>query len=349
MTTPLTPGELARFGLDTGAIGAGESLAVPAPLVDEGRGPHRPARFAREAVGPPAADPAEPPDRPAERHVRSDALAALGIGALFNPDDRILSLTAPPELPFTMIELALAPARRPDNPLRDGTVRLPLRRAFRSVIATGSGVALVLLDYEPGTLRIHPLHAWPEPPLAEWLDGAMDETLGKQAETGPDRWTAIAMAGRLARAPISGSAARVAAWLAGEPTGAGTGPREWMRAFTDRQLDAVERVACGRAAALAPRLTGLLDALRPDAPNLAERWRACCHERDDLEGVRVLLREADAGAELEHQLAACDDAGRAIRFNWPPEVVVDDDQLQRAALSNPSAWWGSTAYEAHLL
>jgi hypothetical protein len=83
--------------------------------------------------------------------------------------------------------------------------------------------------------------------------------------------------------------------------------------------------------------------------NVVEAWRALCHERDDLEGVRVLLREAGAGGQLEEALRETDASGRAVRFSWPREVDVDDERLRRAALSNPGAWWGSTRYAVYLL
>ena len=61
----------------------------------------------------------------------------------------------------------------------------------------------------------------------------------------------------------------------------------------------------------------------------------------------MLLREADAGADLDAALDAADRTGRAIRINLNAAVAVTNERLRRVALGDPSAWWGSTDFEAH--
>jgi hypothetical protein len=120
----------------------------------------------------------------------------------------------------------------------------------------------------------------------------------------------------------------------------------WARGLTSVQRAALERFAAVEAGHLAVRLTRLQETF--DVQDLAStaRWRALCAQRDDLEGLRVLLREADVdtGAELATWLAEVDAIGRALRFSWPTELDVHDGRLQRVSEMEPDVWWGSTRH-----
>lgn len=340
--------ELVRLNVDPQALGAVERLPIPEPRVDEGRG-ERLAPFARESVR-----------APEGLRVRSDVLEALGIDARFDDRLHVLALTSPADWPMT-----LSRVEHPDGPDtslqtiapggRSAFVRLPLLETFRFVIAGTEGSTLVLGSVDRGALQLQPVYPWPAPPLSEWIGAVVDEGLKALAtdRLSADRWIQTTLAGVLARLQSSGPEvdprARLAAIRDGRDTSPALKPRAWARSLSPSQRDALERFARMRTHSLSRRLASFLDRLTPDGPNLVERWRALCHERDDLEGVRVLLREAGVGDQLEAALREADSAGRAVRFSWPRDVDVDDERLRRAALSNPGAWWGSTRYGVNLL
>ena len=61
----------------------------------------------------------------------------------------------------------------------------------------------------------------------------------------------------------------------------------------------------------------------------------------------MLLREAGAVDRLDAALDTADRTGRAIRINLDASISAADERLRRVALGDPSAWWGSTDFEAH--
>jgi hypothetical protein len=369
MNTLFSEDELLRLHIDPNALGAIERLPIPEPRVDEGRGAvhysppvERMATSFESAEGAAElAPPAWPSARVTERlRVRSDVLEALGVDARFDERRHLLALKPPAEWPMT-----LSLAERPGAADRDlrkvarmdraATVRLPLLDTFRFVIVGPGGMPLALGAIEQGELRLQPVYPWPAPPLDDWIEAVMDDQVKVLAagRLQADRWVETTVAGVLARLQTSGTAsdarARLAAMRDGRDTSPALKPRLWMRSFSPVQRDVVERFARVRARSMASRLASLLDRLTPDTPDLVEAWRTLCHERDDLEGVRVLLREAGAGGQLEEALREADATGRAARFSWPREFDVDDKRLRRVALSNPGAWWGSTRYAVYLL
>jgi hypothetical protein len=370
MTTLFSEDELRRLNVDPDALGAIERLPIPEPRVDEGRGSIRASaalesRAWLEDRTPEAFEMASrlrAPEPLLQRlRVRSDVLDVLGVEGLYDDRRHVLGLKHEQFDPLTPLSIVRVPGPSGSGiqgvvePDSAATVRLPLLDTFRFVIASPGGLFLALGAIEHGELRLQPVYPWPAPPLDEWIEAVMDEELKALASKRlhADRWVATTVAGMLARLQSAGTESeartRLAALRAGRDPGPVLKPRLWVRAFPPAQREALERFARVRASSLASRLASLLDRLAPDTPDLVEQWRALCHERDDLEGVRVLLREAAAGADLEAALHEADASGRAVRFSWPREVDVDDERLRRAALSNPAAWWGSTRYAVHLL
>jgi hypothetical protein len=389
MTTFFSEDELHRLNVDPGALGTIERLPIPTPRVDEGRGSFLARRAVEHRAWlSDTAEGLEVPSRlPAAEsvlrglRVRSDVLEAIGVEARYDDGRQVIALSQyeetdqegaalPPWKASGPMPPPAAPLRAhsrmgaldiPDRerwqvvqPDRGATVRLSLLDTFRFVIAAPGGLPLALGAIERGELRLQPVYPWPAPPLDEWVETVMDEDLKAFASRRQaDRWIATTIAGMLARLQTAGTEAeartRLAALRAGRDSSPGLKPRLWVRAFSPAQRDALERFARIRARSLASRLEALLERLDPATSDLGEQWRALCHERDDLEGVRVLLREAGAGARLEEALHHADASGRAARFSWPREIDVDDERLRRAALSNPGAWWGSTRYAVYLL
>ena len=118
--------------------------------------------------------------------------------------------------------------------------------------------------------------------------------------------------------------------------------RRWTRGLTADQRTLIERFAIVQAQGIAARLDRLQTHFGPADASLDLAWQALCWDRDDVEGIRVLLREAGAGQALTAALRAVDEAGRAVRFSWPSDVDVHDERLQRISEADPGAWWGST-------
>jgi hypothetical protein len=124
-------------------------------------------------------------------------------------------------------------------------------------------------------------------------------------------------------------------------------PRRWARTLDLASTQALEHQAIRRAEALGDDLTDLFETLSADMGEASATWVRLCHRRDDIESVRVLLREAGAGTALEAVVTQADRTGRAIRINLDGTVSAADERLRRVALGDPSAWWGSTDFEAH--
>lgn len=245
-------------------------------------------------------------------HVRSDALDAAGIAAGFDEDARALVLTAPAELAFGV-------ATAGDPGAAEGTrfhVAADRPSAF-SVWSAAGPIAMGSVDARAIELRV--VHAWPAPPLSA------DVVIANWS-----RWHATMAAGRVARGfePDATDADAI-------PT------RRWLRGVTPEQRALIERFAIVRARGVAAQLARIQDGHGVDQP-LDFAWQGLCWDRDDVEGLRVLLREAQTGQALAAELRAVDELGRAVRFSWPSEVDVHDDRLQRVSEADPGAWWGST-------
>jgi hypothetical protein len=252
---------------------------------------------------------------PSLLRVRSDALGAAGIDAGFDEDTQALVLTAPPGLAFGLAEPG-QPCAADDA---DGTrFHVPTDRPSAFSLWSAAGpLALGSVDARAIELRV--VHAWPAPPLPAAVVSATWS-----------RWHATTAAGRVARGFES------------DATEADAIPvRRWLRGVSADQRTLVERFAIVRAREVEAQLTRIQDGLGVDL-QLDFAWQGLCWDRDDVEGIRVLLREAGTGQTLATALRAVDDLGRAVRFSWPSEVDVHDDRLQRVSEADPGAWWGST-------
>ena len=178
------------------------------------------------------------------------------------------------------------------------------------------------------------MHAWPAPPA--WDDS------GVNIDSGVDHHSGVGSAGALSRWDETTAAGRVARGIgSGVSQAATVAARQWTRSLTSDQRALIERFAIVRARAVEAQLTRIQEGLGVDL-QLDFAWQGLCWDRDDLEGIRVLLREAGAGQALAAALRAVDEIGRAVRFSWPSEVDVHDDRLQRVSEADPGAWWGST-------
>ena len=331
MTSEQVEAFLAQAGLDAGAVGDAERLLLPEPQVDEART----SRGGGLAFVPPAL-----------LHVRSDSLGAAGIAAGFDEDARTLVLTAPPELAF-----GLAEPGAPRTSGEAGGTRFHVATDRPSAFGLWSAAGpLAIGSIEARAIELRVVHAWPDPTglndsgVESRANDAGVESPGaarRPNDSGVDlhsgvvrqhsRWSETLAAGRIARAmePGASQAAAIAA-------------RRWTRGLTADQRALIERFAIVQAQGIAARLERLQTHFGPADASLDLAWQSLCWDRDDVEGIRVLLREAGSGQALAAALRAIDDVGRAVRFSWPSEVDVHDERLQRVSEADPGAWWGST-------
>lgn len=227
-----------------------------------------------------------------------------------------------------------------------GTVFVQVDEASVAVVTT-SGRCGVVIDREAQGLTQVFLPLEPESfspivsPAAEWIDAdpwLRDQILRVVQEPDPLRHVrAAGMAKRLAdlassaRSIVDGLVAGVNAEVLSRPHG-------WFRSLAPQQIRAVERLACERAELLAARLaathieSGSLDV-------------ALLHERDDLEGARVLLGEVGAGRRLEARLGQADQVG--IRLAGATGFELHgDERLRRVHALDGLAWWARTRSDA---
>jgi hypothetical protein len=335
MSSPLLHDALAKAGVDETAVGKPQSFPLSWLSVDEARGPG--VRLE------------------APLHVRSDVLHHIGVRATYDPATQRMTFSARDTLP-----IAIEPGAAGGDTTAAGEQSVPTDGHREFVIASPEGVPLASCRFDTGRAEFALVEAWPRPPLADWHAAAGDAewTLLAREEVLRggvlSRWQAVVIAGRLARVfrPADADAA-LQAMLTGarasSPADAMTQARTWPRTLTPLQRSAIERAAVVVAHGMAYSLSQHLEAsdlVRPAEYEMDLSMRVLFCDRDDLEGIRVLLREADAdaGAALAAALDEVDAIGRALRFSWPTEVDVHEERLQRVSEADPTAWWGSTRY-----
>lgn len=103
-------------------------------------------------------------------------------------------------------------------------------------------------------------------------------------------------------------------------------PRRWFRALPEEVAREIEIEACAHMVRIAIDVINVKDHL------------TICRERDDLEGVCVLLRDRDMADRVNPALKALDEfvASRVLLIGSRKR---DDVRLRRASLVHPGAWW----------
>ena len=324
--------ELAALGIASEMLGPSEDLALP-------------------GAGPQQALQASPRLGPSSLAAYSPTLDTLGLRLELDPGARTLSVISRHGATFQVRPgLVDEPPRAADEA---GMARVELARQGRFLIESLGGTPLVLGYTQPPYLHLKPIYAWPMPPLEEWIVSSRDKwMLGEVHEgVGADAWKRTSLAGQLARLSESDTmdvAALIAAGRLQDLVSAvELAPRRWARSLDAASKAALEQQAVRRAEALGDDLEDLFDTLSADMSEASLAWRRLCHRRDDIENVRVLLREGNVGVDLEKALESADRTGRAVRINLDRTVSAADERLRRVALGDPSAWWGSTDLQAH--
>lgn len=333
--------DLAALGLTPEMLGPAERLSLPQADVDLARGVAPSADAAPDAL----------------IDARSDVLEALGLRLRFDADARALHVEFEAQ---AAVRVRGAHPRAPVHDTADDVLRLPLRQLGRFLLESSDGVPLVVGDVSSDTLRLAAVTRWSSPPIEDWMlpmNDAWLQAIVERTLPDADAWTRTALAGTITRlaniettpTADAGKADVVGALLRDMARSPAMAPRAWARALDRAALAAIEEHAHRRATALELDLEDLRVALPQDAREAGTRWTHLCHRRDELESIRVLLREADTGLRLEESLQGTDRAGRALRLTLEAVAADDDERLRRVALGDPSAWWGHTDYEVRLL
>jgi hypothetical protein len=325
--------ELEALGVSLRMLGPAEHLALP------GAGPQQALQ-----AGPRAA--ATPP-----LSAHSPTLDTLGMRLELEPDARAVRVISRHGASF-QVRPGLQDVQ-PHVADEAGMVRVELARQGRFLIETLGGTPLVVGYTDSSALHLQPIFGWPAPPIEDWIVNAKDMWMHDEVQGGSsaDAWKRTSLAGQLARLSES-ETMDVAALIASGRlqdlvSESELAPRRWARSLDAASRTALEQQAVRRAEALGDDLEDLFDTLSADMGEASLAWRRLCHRRDDIESVRVLLREAGAGDQLEKVLEDADRTGRAVRINLDGTVAAADERLRRVALGDPSAWWGSTELEAH--
>jgi hypothetical protein len=284
------------------------------------------------------------------------AAEALGISIdQAEEDRRILKVSCASGAPAIVRVLPpLGPTAPPDqkawarDPEDLATVLLDVRPWVSSggAVLLPGGDGLLITIGEDGRLRLTevvaggprtppveiaaPVASWLSDEHPPWLRRAVETRLGQ-----PSPWRQAAAVGLVARLAAPLRAAPAAADLAG--------PRRWVRGLGPGQLDALELL-------LRTEVERLLLAAADLARTMAcddRGWRSAlvelCQGRDDVEGVRILLNEAGAGAALAGAIRDLDDAGARLVRSLPVRLRIDDARLREVRALDEAAWWALLA------
>lgn len=180
----------------------------------------------------------------------------------------------------------------------------------------------------------------------KWLERAVCDVLageGPLAET-----MAVGLLWRLWLFPEGTTHARaeVAALLAHKPTAHEEREWLWAASLSEGQRMLIDLHALGAAERCDADMRVLEAAPRPDDDTWRAAVLALLHERDALEGVRLLLLEGAPGEapggcpRLRAALRALDARGEVFVAAIPHfDGVSADEHLRRAARVSPEGWW----------
>jgi len=161
-----------------------------------------------------------------------------------------------------------------------------------------------------------------------------------------DPWqhaVALGLAARLRRRASTHARATLDALLAGRPVEDLHRERRWATQQPRDVLDAIEIWAITVAETVVDDLEDLFDRSAPDDPDWQDAITDVLHRRDDVEGIRLLLHEADHGEGLEATLEALDPACRNLIDAVTKWAAPYDERLGRASVASPYGWWISPA------
>lgn len=173
-----------------------------------------------------------------------------------------------------------------------------------------------------------------------WLVEAVERCLAR--ETGFHDVAAVSLVMRLRRRTLEEEELR-----AGRALAKGEGlpseerrEREWAREIEPAAARKVEN----RALVVADRLRTTLDNLgrapAGDDPEWQRSMLRLLRERDELEGVALLLAEAESCERLDPALRRLDEVGWVAICSLPVVALPEcEEHLARAARVEPDGWW----------
>jgi hypothetical protein len=187
----------------------------------------------------------------------------------------------------------------------------------------------------------------PPPPLNSWLEKLNDPWLKKTIETqraAGGQLAELVATGCLYRHRLRSSdevKARVTSLLAGKNSDR---ELDWAQTISGPAARAFEEGALAWAERLHEEFATAREAPDPEDESWSWWLRRVLHEREELEGVRALLRAAKSTQRLNRALKLIDDEAYVwIRALPVPEVFSEDEMLQRVALLDHTAWWAHPA------
>lgn len=341
MTIRLEPGQLAELGLSTRSLGELERIAWPEEHVGLGRG-----KVATHASI--AALVLSGYANQAFAEVGSDVATRLGIRIRqLRTDPQVVMLSAPSDSRPTIrttqaVESAVARDR--DDP---DTLLVDLRESGPSALLMDDGRGLLLRPVpeglEIGEILHQPVGLEPLPsldaPLQEWCADCRDSWLVEliHARTAHlDPWSEGVAAGLYARLLEPGPGTPTRASEVDEDV---LRPRVWARSLDQAQSDGLEHLGLAECDRLLAGADDLGRRAACDDPAWVQELLDLCAARDDLEGVRLLLRARRSGERLDSSLGPLDEAGHELMATLPVRVGVADERLRRVWLADPDVWW----------
>ncbi len=230
------------------------------------------------------------------------------------------------------------------------SVRFDIRERGAVVIERTEGPALVLLDRGDRVQALvveSPSTVVLGADLEAWTDGIRDAWMLAQigSTRSSDGWATLRVIGRFARlaelhATPEERRAAVRRLLEGRLDPRHEGPRKWAGGWSQAQRDQVRRWTLGRVEALVGQLRQLGASVDPFDPDWRRLMLRTLVERDDVEGVCLLLVEGGDEPEVVSALRSADELGEHLARDVEGEVCFHDTQLERACgieLHRP--WW----------
>ncbi len=251
------------------------------------------------------------------------------------------------------------PAQWVPDPCVDSTVYLQLDERYTLVRDGVGGQVLLWMEGEQSfvtEVRAEPLPIEPlaplQAPVASWLAGeSHDDWLVEQLEelAGLDNpWsqaTAVATYGRLRQVSAAERAQAVEELLTGRVNTEAARHLRWVRGLDPAQLRTLEALALDAVGQLHHHLDLLGAEVDPGGPEGQAFLLDLCHQRDDLEGVLVLLREVGHHEAVQAAAAALDQRARELLHPLSELEYLVDERLRRVLLGQPEAWWANLGPE----
>lgn len=221
-----------------------------------------------------------------------------------------------------------------------------------------------------------------EAPLRELSDACPDHWLAKELQTRlqiDHSWEHVVAMGMYRRllSPPQGQDLQVTAeaLLLGEPSEFWASldrPSLWIRSLSPEELNKIQSLTETAIEFLEFDLRELQEDIRSNQAPRREKQSLkgllrLCHDRDDVEGVQLLLSEVGKAQSLEAALEPIDRVGRTFMkelteraglasaeqgdalepqagdVRFPLQLPVDDERLSRVLLRDPDAWWAQLA------